>query len=258
MRRRDFLRLVSAAAVTTAATPLHPHPKPRIIRAICFDLFTIFDPRSVVALAQTIVPEGAAELCEAWRARQFEYSWLRVAARRYTDFRTITYDSLVYAEQSRKLTLPESARQKLVDAYSELEPWPDTRGALAAWKREGIRLAPLSNYSPPMLEQLVSNAKLRDAFDLLISSDRARTFKPDPRAYALGPAALGLDRAEIAFCAFGGWDAAGARWFGFPTIWLNRLGAAPETLPPGPDATGASLADVARFVAQPPAIGASR
>ena len=83
----------------------------------------------------------------------------------------------------------------------------------------------------------------------LISTDAAKTFKPDPRAYALGVSALGLKREEIVFSAFGGWDAAGARWFGYPTFWVNRLGVPQEELAPAPDGTGPTLAELATFVA---------
>ena len=218
------------------------------IRAICFDLFTIFDPRSVVAVAKSVVPEHAAELCETWRTRQFEYSWLRVASGRYADFRSVTEDALLYAAKTQKLELSAADRRTLIDAYSRLEPWPDTRPALSAWKQAGIRLAPLSNYAPPMLDALLANAGLSELFDAHISTHPARSFKPDPRAYALGPSTLGLKREEIAFSAFGGWDAAGAKWFGFPTFWVNRLGVPQEALAPGPDGAGPTLSELAAFV----------
>jgi len=70
----------------------------------------------------------------------------------------------------------------------------------------------------------------------------------DPRAYALGVSRLGLAREQIAFAAFGGWDAAGARWFGYPTFWVNRLGVPAEQLGPGPDGSGPTLAELDRFV----------
>jgi len=236
-----------APAVTAAA------PKPALrrrarIRAICFDLFTIFDPRPVVEAARGVVGGEADALCEAWRTKQFGYSWLRGSAEQYVDFRAVTYEALVAAERVRRLTLTEGQRNDLVDQYSALPPWPDTRAQLAAWKRAGIRLATLANYSPSMQERLIGGAGLGDVFDALISTDAARSFKPAPRAYALGPAMLGLKKEEIAFSAFGGWDAAGARWFGFPTFWVNRLGAAAEELPPGPDATGPALAELAAFI----------
>ena len=218
------------------------------IRAICFDLFTLFDPRSVVEIARTFVPGHAVELCEAWRVRQFEYSWIRVASSQYADFHAVTADALAYAAKAQKVELSAAARRTLVDAYSRLAPWPDTRAALLAWKQAGLRLAPLSNYTPAMLAQLLANAGLTELFDAQISTDPARTFKPDPRAYALGPSTLGLRQEEIAFSAFGGWDAAGAKWFGFPTFWVNRLGVPEEALAPGPDATGPTLTELAEFV----------
>lgn len=256
MSRRDFLRLFPLAslgacaptATLSAASPAEPRPH-RKLRAICFDLFTLFDPRSVVETAASVVGEQAPALCEAWRLRQFEYSWLHVAAEQYVDFEVVTDDALRYAAQARGVALDAGARRKLVDAYSRLTPWPDARASLTAWKAAGLKLAPLSNYTPTMLARLLDNASLTDLFTLQISTDAAKTFKPAPRAYALGESTLRLSRDEIAFAAFGGWDAAGAKWFGFPTFWVNRLGVPQETLN-SPDGTGATLSELNDFVAR--------
>jgi 2-haloacid dehalogenase len=257
MSRRDFLRLIPSAGAAgllgacapTLARPRPTGPLPRSkLRAICFDLFTLFDPRSVVDVARRVVGEQAGELCESWRTRQFEYSWLRAASQQYVDFRVVTEQALSYAAKARGLTLDAAARSSLVDAYSRLTPWPDARASLVAWQRAGLLLAPLSNYSPPMLRELLDNAGLSQLFAQQISTDSVRTFKPDPRAYALGESRLGLKREEIAFAAFGGWDAAGAKWYGFPTFWVNRLGVTQEELVE-PDGTGPTLAQLGEFVA---------
>jgi 2-haloacid dehalogenase len=261
MQRTEFLSLLlgagvagiascaagTAASAGAAAPPARSGPR-AAIRGICFDLFTLFDPRSVVQVAQTVVPERAAELCEAWRARQFQYSWLRATARQYQDFRAVTLEALIHAERTQQLALSAAQRETLVAAYSQLQPWPDTRDVLERFRRQGLRLATLANYSPDMIESLLRHSGLSQLFDAQISSDAARTFKPDPRAYALGVSTLGLSREQIAFSAFGGWDAAGARWFGYPTFWVNRLGVAAEELAPGPDGTGTNLGDLASFV----------
>lgn len=254
MGRRQFLQLAAcglgplAACSNTTTSTTAAQPTPPAVRAICFDLFTLFDPRSVERVAEQAFPGKGEALCAVWRVRQFEYSWLRCAAQQYVDFENVTAEALVYAAAQQKLTLTERARDQLVAAYSELEPWPDTREHLAAFRKAGLQLAPLANFAPHMIERLLGRADLTHCFDALLSTDLARTFKPDPRAYALGPQHFGLPREQVAFAAFGGWDAAGAKWYGLPTFWVNRLGVAPETLEPPADGTGPTLAELGRFV----------
>jgi 2-haloacid dehalogenase len=58
---------------------------------------------------------------------------------------------------------------------------------------------------------------------------------------------LRLPRDQIVFAAFAGWDAAGAKRFGYPAFWVNRTQAPPEELGVRPDASGPSLADLVAF-----------
>jgi 2-haloacid dehalogenase len=99
-----------------------------------------------------------------------------------------------------------------------------------------------------MLEAATKNAGFEGLFEFTLSTDTVRTYKPDPRAYQLGMEAFGLPRQDMLFAAFGGWDAAGAKWFGYPTFWVNRLHLPVEELDVAPDAMGDSLTDVAQFV----------
>jgi 2-haloacid dehalogenase len=62
--------------------------------------------------------------------------------------------------------------------------------------------------------------------------------------------AFKLDRAEIAFVASASWDAAGARWFGYPTMWINRMGLPAEELGVAADVTAGGLAPLLDFVAR--------
>jgi 2-haloacid dehalogenase len=201
---------------------------------VAFDLFTLFDPRGVDRRAREVLGEQAG-FAASWKTRLFEYCWLRAAAGQYRDFSSLAEDSLSYALRAHQLTSTPAQRAALLAAFTELELWPDSAEVLDGLRARGLRLAPLANYAPVMIQRLLAQARLSDRFEALISTDRARSYKPAPRAYALAERTLGLPRQRIAFAAFGGWDAAGAHWFGFPTFWVNRL-AQPE------EALGAALA----------------
>ena len=85
-------------------------------------------------------------------------------------------------------------------------------------------------------------------FDDILSTDKVQTFKPDPRAYQLGVDAFGLQKEEIAFAAFASWDAIGAKWFGYPTVWVNRLNFKAENLGMLPDRAGSDIKVLTDFV----------
>ena len=81
--------------------------------------------------------------------------------------------------------------------------------------------------------------------DGILSVDAADVYKPSPRVYQLAVDALHCEPAEIAFVSANGWDAAGAKAFGFRTIWINRLGEPTERHAPEPDFIVGSLSHIA-------------
>ena len=85
-------------------------------------------------------------------------------------------------------------------------------------------------FSGAMLRANAEHAGIADLFDELLSTEVNQTYKPDPRAYALGMERLHLKKDEIAFAAFGAWDAYGAKSFGYPTFWVNRFNVPAEEL----------------------------
>src|SRR5262249_49590080 len=116
--------------------------------------------------------------------------------------------------------------------------------ALHSLRNAGIHLAFLSNLTPKMLEAGIRNSQLEGMFDHVLSTDRVKVYKPDPRAYQMGLDAFGLKPDEILFAAFAGWDAAGAKSFGYPTFWVNRENQPTEELGEPPDAVGGNLNDL--------------
>lgn len=249
LTRRQLLTLSVGAAAGYAARAAHGAARPRPkIRALAFDAFPVLDPRPVYALAEELFPGQGAELSAVWRSRQFEYTWLRVASRQYEEFWKVTEDALVFAAKAQKVELTPEKRRRLMDTFLELKAYPDAPPVLRSLRDAGVRLGFLSNATPEMLHAGIKNSGLDGLFEHVLSTDQIRTYKPDPHAYRLGTHAFRLDVSEILFVAFAGWDAAGARSFGYPTYWVNRLNLPAEELGVTADGVGRTLADLERFV----------
>jgi 2-haloacid dehalogenase len=245
--RRAFLSIAAGIAAGLPVGSTFGRNDREKIRAIAFDAFPILDPRPVFALAEHLFPGKGAELSSAWRTRQFEYQWLRALSGQYVDFWQVTEDSLVFAAELVKLELTSDNRGRLMDAYLELKAWPDVAPALQSLRNDGFRLAFLSNATRTILEAGIRNSALGEIFEHVLSTDAIGTYKPDPRAYRMAIDAFGVAKAEIAFVAFAGWDAAGAKAFGYPTFWVNRLGLPVERLQAAPDGIGRDLNDFVHF-----------
>ncbi|NMM04369.1 haloacid dehalogenase type II [Paraburkholderia sp. RP-4-7] len=245
MDRRTFL---TAAVASAAFVAIPAGAATRDIKAIAFDGLALFDPRPIFALTEQFFPGKGAALVATWRARQFDYTWIRTLIGSYVDFLQVTDEALAFAAEAEKITITSEQRQQLLAGFMNMKAWPDVVPVLKALKKQGLGLAPLTDFTVPMLEAGIRNSDLGGVFDHLLSTDLVKAYKPDPRSYAMGIDAFGLHREEIAFVAFGGWDAAGAKTFGYPTIWMNRLNVPTEKLGVLPDRIAPDFEALPTFV----------
>ena len=217
------------------------------IQALVFDAYgTLFDVHSVIQLCDEIFPGQGTQLSQTWRAKQLEYTWLKSLMRKYEDFGHITEAALTFACSSLKLDFPHESRKRLMQAYLHLQPYPEVKEALAALSH--LKLAILSNGSPKMLKALVKNNGLTNTFDKVISVDEVKTFKPDPKVYALAPKKLKVPKNNIGFVSSNFSDICGASSFGLRTFWINRAGNPTDELGYLPEATLTKLTELERIV----------
>ena len=235
----------SLSAPTAAPTAAKP-------RAVLFDAYgTLFDVYSVSLLAEQLFPGFGDRLSVMWRDKQIDYTRLTSMSspngEHYRPFWDLTRAGLRYSALRLGLDLSATAEDRLMNQYRHLSSFPENRDVLAELKALNIPTGILSNGDPEMLGVAVKSAGFSGLLTHLLSVHPLRKFKTDPAAYALGPQAMNLPAKDILFVSSNCWDAIGATWFGYTTLWVNRFNLPLEQLDTEPTRTGTSLRDVLGF-----------
>ncbi len=164
---------------------MSPRPtKLKDIRAITFDCYgTLVDweggaKLSLRALLQKrrlrdaglLQAEFLDELFGAWERAQ----WTRIQ-QSYAPYRQIAAESLEQVAAEHELPLSGGDARAFADSISTWQPFPDTPAALAKLKQKA-RLGIISNIDDDILAASV--AHLRVGFDLLMTAEQARAYKP--------------------------------------------------------------------------------
>lgn len=210
------------------------------MEALVFDAYgTLYDVHSVAQRCEGFFPGAGARLSQLWRAKQLEYTWLRSLMRRYVPFSTVTREALAYACEALSLELGVPQMEALMAEYNMLAAYPEVPKAL---ERLRGKKAILSNGSRDMLEPLVRHSRL--ALDAVLSVDEVKVFKPAPEVYELAVRRLQVPKERIGFVSSNGWDALGAKSFGFSVFWINRGNAPLDRLGFKPDRVVSTLAEL--------------
>jgi len=187
-------------------------------QAVLFDLLTaLLDSWTVWDKAA-----GSAERGRAWRA---EYLKLTYGCGAYRPYETLV------AEAAAATGVDAGAPMRLETAWQTLSPWPgvtDTLRGLKATHRLGV----VTNCSE-RLGRIAAEC-VGVPFDVIVTSERAGYYKPDPHPYQLALDDLGLPASKVLFVAGSGYDLFGTAACGLDTYWHNRIGLAAPAGAPAP------------------------
>lgn len=187
-----------------------------------FDAYgTLFDVHAAIGRFRAEAGPDAERMSEIWRLKQLEYSWTLTLAGHYAEFWTLTERALDYA-LARVPSVDQALRRKLLDAYFNLDAFPDARAALHALKAKGHKTGILSNGSPAMLKGAVEGAGVGDVLDAVLSVDVLKMFKPRPEVYGLVTQHFGCTPKDVTFVSSNRWDVMAAVSVGFRGLWVNR------------------------------------
>jgi 2-haloacid dehalogenase len=216
------LQGIDSAAAQDSARPV------AAVKALVFDTFgTVVDWRG------SIVEEG-----EAWgKAKGIKVDWARFADQwragyapsmdrvRKGEMPWTNLDHLHRAVLESVLTefhiegLSEEEKDHWNRVWHRLKPWPDSVAGLTRLKKK-YTIAPLSNGNVALLADMAKHAGL--PWDLILSAELARHYKPDREAYLTAVSLLELKPEEVMMCAAHSGDLMSARSFGLRTGFIHR------------------------------------
>jgi 2-haloacid dehalogenase len=213
--------------------------------ALCFDMYgTLCDTSSVTRrLGEVLEVPGTLvdAIDETWRRKQLQYSYQAAQMEAYEPFWDLTGRALDYALAQYGLDPTADERDRIVEAYDHLSPFPDAAAVLERFGDAGVTVAVLSNGNPAMLERLAANAGLTPHLDEIVSAGEVSTFKPSPAVYENAANRLGHDIDACRLVSANAWDVAGAGNAGMGVAWINRRRDPPEAIGPTPDVAVDSL-----------------
>jgi 2-haloacid dehalogenase len=189
---------------------------------IAFDIYgTVVDPGGIVGALGEAFGAKAALAARLWREKQLEFTFRRALMRRYVDFDRCTAQALSHVSGELGVELTAESTRALLDSYLRLPAYPDAEPALRTLKSAGHRIVALTNGTEKSVRALLQHAGIDGLFEMILSADTIRTFKPDPAVYDLVPRVEGSG--EHAWLVSGNpFDVIGAKAHGLKAAWVRR------------------------------------
>jgi 2-haloacid dehalogenase len=129
-----------------------------------------------------------------------------------------------------------------------LPPHGDVVAGLTRLRDDGLRLAVLTNSTLAAVEAQLESARLRTFFDIVLSADEVRRYKPAPETYALATQRLNAAPRDVLFVAAHDWDIAGATKAGFRAAFVSRHGTALNPLDTPPELSAPDIRSLAEKI----------
>jgi 2-haloacid dehalogenase len=198
------------------------------MRHFVFDAYgTLFDVHSAAARHAAAIGPQWERLSQLWRVKHLEYSWIHAATARPESFWTLARRSLDFAAAVNG-GLADDLKDQLMMSYRTLGAYPEVGAVLSALKARGVTTTILTNGDPDMIDDAVQSAGLALLLDAVVTVHEAGIYKPHAAVYRLVTDRFGIAPADVSFQSSNRWDIAGAKAFGFRTVWINRSNAPDE------------------------------
>lgn len=192
---------------------------------IVFDVIeTIF---SLDALSRSLQAEGMpSHIKDVFFAQLLRDAFATSATGAYVPFVDMARGTLNVLLSNQGVPSPESAIERILPVFGQLEAHRDVAEALALAKARGFDTLFFTNGSKRNTEALVEKNGLGEWVDHIYSIDACRQWKPKKSAYQSAVRSVGGELAACAMIAAHAWDTGGAMNAGMLAGWIRRQDSA--------------------------------
>jgi 2-haloacid dehalogenase len=190
---------------------------------LAFDVYgTLIDPMGIAEDLQALTGLDAPAFAAAWRQKQLEYLFRRGLGQKFAPFSVCTRQALDFTCEMLGHNLEIADRDRLMEIYLSLPPYPEASKVLASLKEAGYRCFAFSNGEPDDLAVLLDNAGLGSSLDGIVSVLEVRSYKPDPAVYAFFLENTGAVLGRTWLVSGNPFDVIGAIEVGWKAAWVRR------------------------------------
>jgi 2-haloacid dehalogenase len=221
---------------------------------IVFDVNeTLLDLETVSPIFERVFGDRLA--MRLWFADLILYSQALTLAGAYVPFTDVGAAVMEMLARTRRITVNESDKLALTDAFASMPPHPEVPAALERLRTAGFRLFTLTDNLLEIQTRQLEHGHIVQYFERRFSVDGVGRHKPAREAYAYVESQLGVKPSDLLLVASHTWDIIGAVGAGWRGALIRRSGNDVLGVGPQPELTGLDLADVAeQLIARYPSV----
>jgi 2-haloalkanoic acid dehalogenase type II len=220
-----------------------------MVEAVSFDAFgTLIDTGrdALLRVSQAIVDDARAGVSPETFLATWDRHFFAHDLEEFLLLAEVTEDSLARAFVDHGVDAePRPYVEMLEREWQASKPYPEVAGVLEAL--DGVRRAIVSNADDAFLHGILERSNLR--FDVVVTSESARCYKPRPRIFEVALDALGARPEDVVHVGDSlPADVMGAGRLGMRTVWVNRSAIRRGPADPRPDFEVRDLREVPGIV----------
>jgi 2-haloacid dehalogenase len=182
----------------------------------CFGTLVNWQAGFVAALTP-LVGDRASAIVQAYPSCQREVEQQRP----HRSYKQVLTEAITRAAATQGVELSTADADAIARSWGSLPLFDDVEAMLAGLRRDGWRLAVLTNCDDDLFE--ATHRSFRTPFDLFVTAERVRGYKPAPWHFRAFELITRTRRANWVHVASGWYhDIAPARSVGIQRVWLDR------------------------------------